>query len=64
MGRDRKVISKERKHAENLVGQLVNSLNQLLDMAAEDNHTAWYIRSKVQDIAMSIVNDLIDGRRK
>lgn len=56
--------SREKLYAENLIGQLVKSLNTLLDMAAEDTATAWYIRNKVQDIAMSIVNDLIDGRRK
>lgn len=60
----KRVTSRERKHAENLVNQLVKSLNTLLEMAAEDTSTAWYIRSKVQDIAMSVVNDLIDGRRK
>lgn len=71
MRRDRKQVSKERRnagrerrHAENLVGQLVNSINALLDMAAEDTSTAFYVRNKLQDIAMSVVNDLIDGRKQ
>lgn len=63
MRKDRKVVSKEKKHAENLIGQLTNSLNQLLDMAVEDTSTGFYVRAKLQDIGIAVMNELINGRR-
>lgn len=60
----KRIVSKEKKYAENLIGQLTNSLNTLLDMAAEDTSTGFYVRAKLQDIAMAVMNELITGRQE
>lgn len=62
--RNRKQVGKQRKHAENLVGQLRRALDVLLDMAAEEDSTAFYIRRELDETLMAIMSEVVLGRKK